>query len=248
LKRTLGGEKTLHDPAGNVYRGPMKTIVITGCTRGLGEALIHEFQKLGHRTMGCGRNLQRIEKLKTAYPTNAQFAALDVTDFEAVENWASAILAASGPPDILINNAGIINEPRNLWEIAPVDFARIMDVNLRGVFHSIKAFAPAMTARKSGMIINLSSGWGRSTSPQVAPYCASKYAIEGMTKALAQELPEGMAAIPLNPGIINTDMLQTCWADGASSYPKAETWAKIAAPYILKLSPKDNGRSVSVPQ
>jgi NAD(P)-dependent dehydrogenase (short-subunit alcohol dehydrogenase family) len=80
----------------------------------------------------------------------------------------------------------------------------------------------------------------------VAPYCASKYAIEGLTKALAQELPAGMAAVPLNPGVIDTDMLRQAWSDGASSYPKAGAWAKVAAPYILKLGPKDNGQSASV--
>jgi NAD(P)-dependent dehydrogenase (short-subunit alcohol dehydrogenase family) len=104
-----------------------------------------------------------------------------------------------------------------------------------------------MVARKEGVIVNFSSGWGRSTSPEVAPYCASKYAIEGLTKALAQELPEGMAAVPLNPGVIDTDMLRQAWNDGAASYPKAEAWAKVAAPFILGLGAKDNGRSVSVP-
>jgi hypothetical protein len=63
---------------------------------------------------------------------------------------------------------------------------------------------------------------------------------------MAEELPEGMAAIPLNPGVIDTDMLRSCWADGATSYPKAETWARTAASFILKLGPKDNGRSLSV--
>ncbi|MEJ1971634.1 MAG: SDR family NAD(P)-dependent oxidoreductase [Lacunisphaera sp.] len=80
----------------------------------------------------------------------------------------------------------------------------------------------------------------------VAPYCASKYAIEGLTQALAQELPAGMAAVPLNPGIIDTDMLRQAWSDGAASYPKAEAWAKVAAPFILGLGPRDNGKPVSV--
>ena len=96
------------------------------------------------------------------------------------------------------------------------------------------------------MIVNLSSGWGRSTSPQVAPYCASKYAVEGLTLALAQELPAGMAAVPLNPGVIDTDMLRQAWADDAGGYPKAEAWAKRAAPFLLGLGPKDNGRSLTV--
>ena len=81
----------------------------------------------------------------------------------------------------------------------------------------------------------------------MATYCATKWAVEGLTKALAEDLPQGMAAVPLNPGVIDTDMLRLCWADGASSYPKAEAWAKIAAPFILGLGPKDNGHSLSVP-
>jgi NAD(P)-dependent dehydrogenase (short-subunit alcohol dehydrogenase family) len=80
----------------------------------------------------------------------------------------------------------------------------------------------------------------------VAPYCASKWAIEGLTKALAEELPEGMAAIPMNPGVIDTDMLRIAWAEGASAHRKADEWAKVAAPYILKLGPAENGRSVTV--
>ena len=100
--------------------------------------------------------------------------------------------------------------------------------------------------RKSGVIVNMSSGWGRSTSPEVAPYCASKYAIEGLTSALAQELPAGMAAVSLNPGVIDTDMLRTAWAEGAASYPKAEEWAKRAAPFLLKLDASDNGGVLTV--
>ena len=119
-------------------------------------------------------------------------------------------------------------------------------MNLRGVANVIRHFVPAMVARKKGVIVNLSSGWGRSTAPEVAPYCASKFAIEGLTQALAQELPAGMAAVALNPGVIDTDMLRSCWADGAASYPKAEAWAKTAAPFILQLGPKDNGRPLSV--
>jgi NAD(P)-dependent dehydrogenase (short-subunit alcohol dehydrogenase family) len=68
-------------------------------------------------------------------------------------------------------------------------------------------------------VLNFSSGWGRSADAEVAPYCATKWAIEGLTLALAQELPPGMAAVPLNPGIINTGMLHSCFGDSASSYP-----------------------------
>ena len=103
-----------------------------------------------------------------------------------------------------------------------------------------------MVKRGSGVVVNLSSGWGRSTAPEVAPYCATKYAVEGLTLALAQELPRGMAAVPLNPGVIDTDMLRQAWADGASAYPKADAWARRAAPFLLGLGAKDNGRSLTV--
>ena len=127
------------------------------------------------------------------------------------------------------------------------EFNKLVDVNIKGVANVIRQFVPAMVARGQGVIVNLSSGWGRSTSAEVAPYCASKFAIEGLTQALAQELPAGMAAVPLNPGVIDTEMLRQCWADGAAGHPKAAEWAEAAAPYILTLGPKDNGRPVSVP-
>jgi NAD(P)-dependent dehydrogenase (short-subunit alcohol dehydrogenase family) len=104
-----------------------------------------------------------------------------------------------------------------------------------------------MVERNHGVIVNFSSGWGRSTSPEVAPYCATKWAIEGLSQALAQELPEGMAAVAFNPGIIDTDMLRTAWGDGAGSYPKAEEWAGRVVPYLLSLGPAENGRPLKAP-
>jgi NAD(P)-dependent dehydrogenase (short-subunit alcohol dehydrogenase family) len=140
-----------------------------------------------------------------------------------------------------------MNRVAPLWEVPAAEFDRLIDVNVKGVANVIRAFVPAMVARKSGVIVNLSSGWGRGTSPQVAPYCASKFAVEGLTKALAQELPRGMAAVPLNPGVIDTDMLRGCWADDAGNYPSAEKWAKKAAPFLLALGAGDNGKSLTVP-
>src|SRR5262249_16467553 len=133
-----------------------------------------------------------------------------------------------------------------LWKVPADEFSSVIDVNVKGVFNVIRAFVPEMVKRERGVIVNLSSGWGRSTAPEVAPYCASKYAIEGLTLALAQDLPNGMGAVPLNPGIIDTDMLRQAWADGAGRYQKPADWAKKAAPLLLALSAKDNGRSLSV--
>ena len=114
------------------------------------------------------------------------------------------------------------------------------------LFNTIKEFLPEMVNMGSGAVVNLSSGWGRSTSPEVAPYCSSKWAVEGLSKALAQELPEGMASVALNPGVIDTDMLRSCWNDNAGMHETPDIWAKRAAPFILNISSEDNGASLTV--
>ncbi|HJZ53869.1 MAG TPA: SDR family oxidoreductase [Gemmataceae bacterium] len=223
-----------------------RIIVITGATRGLGRALVPEFVLRGHAVFGCGRGEKHVAELAATFPAPHTFDVVDVRESRPVRDWADKVLRKHGPPDLLINNAALMNNPAPLWEVPDDEFSTLIDVNVKGVFHVIKAFVPAMVARKSGVIVNLSSGWGRSTSPEVAPYCASKYAVEGLTLALAQELPRGMAAVPLNPGVIDTDMLRQAWADGASAYPSADQWARRAAPFLLGLGAKDNGRSLTV--
>ena len=123
-----------------------------------------------------------------------------------------------GPPDLLINNAAVINANAPLWEVPVEEFQSLIDININGVFHVIRAFVPAMTRRGSGIIVNFSSTWGHSTSSEVAPYCASKWAMEGLSKALADDLPPGMAAVAFNPGVIHTDMLESCFGSGAASF------------------------------
>ena len=221
------------------------TILITGVTRGLGRALAEWYIANGHTVVGCGRSAE-ILNLRFTHPAPHDFTALDVAEENKVALWSEHVLARHGAPDLLINNAALMNTPAPLWQVPAIEFNRLIDVNIKGVTNVIRHFVPAMVQRKAGVIVNLSSGWGRSTSPGVAPYCASKYAVEGLTKALAQDLPSGMAAVPLSPGVIDTDMLRQVWADGASSYPKAEAWAKTAGPFILQLGPKDNGKSLSV--
>jgi NAD(P)-dependent dehydrogenase (short-subunit alcohol dehydrogenase family) len=223
-----------------------RRILLTGATRGLGLALAAEFIKRGHTLIGCGTSQTSITYLGQRWPKPHRFDVVDVSDDAAVARWAANVLA-DGPPDLLINNAAVMNTPARLWQVSAEEFDRLVKVNICGVANIIRHLVPAMVKRKSGVIVNLSSGWGRAVSPEVAPYCASKFAIEGLTKALATELPDGMAAVPLNPGIINTDMLRQAWSDGAKAYPSPDTWAKRAAPFLLALSAKDNGHSLTVP-
>jgi NAD(P)-dependent dehydrogenase (short-subunit alcohol dehydrogenase family) len=221
-------------------------IVITGVTRGLGRALVEEFIKAGHTVAGCGRGSEGILDLRFAHGSPHTFDVVDVANPVKVGIWAAKVLGFGEAPDLLVNNAALMNTPAPLWKVPAEEFKQLIDVNVTGVANVIREFVPAMVAAKKGVIVNFSSGWGRSVSPEVAPYCASKWAIEGLTKALAEELPPGMAAVPLNPGVIDTDMLRQCWAEGAANFAKADAWAKKAAPFILKLGPKDNGRSVTV--
>ena len=224
-----------------------RRILITGAGRGLGLAMTEKFVELGHTVIGCSRQKQHVEALRMRFGQPHRFDAVDVADDAAVIKWAKSALA-DGPPDLLLNNAAVVNGNAPLWEVPPDEFSRVIDVNIKGIYHVLRHFLPAMMARKKGVIVNFSSGWGRSTSPEVAPYCATKYAVEGLTLALAQELPAGMCAVPLNPGIINTDMLQSCFGDSASSYPTPEKWAKKAVPFLLNIGSKDNGRPLTAPQ
>jgi NAD(P)-dependent dehydrogenase (short-subunit alcohol dehydrogenase family) len=222
-------------------------IVLTGATRGLGRALTERFAALGAVVIGCGSSTEGVGRLSKHFGPPHGFAVVDVADAAQVSAWAERVLKQHGPPDLLLNNAAIINRNAVLWEVPSAEFDRVVDVNVKGVANVIRAFAPAMTARGRGVIVNLSSGWGRSTSPEVAPYCATKWAIEGLTQALAQELPSGMAAVALNPGVIDTDMLRSSFGAGAAGYPTPEKWAEKAAPFLLRLGPSDNGKALTAP-
>lgn len=224
-----------------------KCIVLTGVSRGLGRAMVEGFAERGHVVFGCSRSKTALAELRRRFPRPSQFAAVDVSRDAQVRVWAQRVLDAVGPPDLLVNNAGVINPNAPLWQVGDREFSGVVDVNLRGVANLIRWFVPAMIERSRGVIVNISSGWGRATSAKVAPYCATKWAVEGLTQALAQELPEGLAAVAVNPGIINTEMLRSCFGAGAASFPKADTWAERAVPFLLTLGPKDNGRSLTVP-
>ncbi len=223
-----------------------KNIVMTGVTRGLGLAMTEKFIELGHHILGCGRSRDVIETLRSRYRPPHDFAAVDVALESQVEPWAARLLSSHGPPDLLINNAAMINQNAPLWQVPSDEFDRLIDINVKGVANVIRHFLPAMIARKSGLIINFSSGWGRAVAADVAPYCASKWAIEGLTQALAEELPRGMGAIPLNPGVIDTDMLRSCFGGSASRYPAPRKWAEKAVPYILSLNSRDSGKQLTV--
>lgn len=151
-------------------------------------------------------------------------------------------------PELVINNAGRINRNAPLWEVPEEEFEAVLDINVAGAHRILRRVIPILVERGRGICVNMSSGWGRSTSPEVAPYCASKWAIEGLSRALAQELPEGVACASLNPGVIHTRMLESAFGKtGAARCPDPDEWAARAVPFLRSLDASANGQALSVP-
>jgi NAD(P)-dependent dehydrogenase (short-subunit alcohol dehydrogenase family) len=226
---------------------PNRRIVLTGASRGLGRALCEGFAARGHTVFGCARSADAIASLGASFGAPHRFSVVDVSRDDEVAAWAAEVHDAGGPADLVVNNAATITANARLWDVPADAFSRIVDVNLKGVASVIRHFVPEMLARAKGVIVNFSSYWGRSVACDVAPYCATKWAIEGLTAALAEELPPGMAAIALNPGVIDTDMLRSCFGDSAGSYLGADEWAKQSVPFILSLGPEHNAQQLTVP-
>ncbi|KAI5075662.1 hypothetical protein GOP47_0009738 [Adiantum capillus-veneris] len=221
-------------------------VVITGVSGGLGRALALELAQRGYTVVGCGRNeakLLELEKILNG-GTKHLLKKVDVTSDNSVKEFAETVMETKGAPDIVINFAGIINRNGKIWELSAAEFDAVLDVNVKGVANTMRHFLPLMA--KQGLFVNITSGWGRIGAADVAPYCASKWAIEGLTQAVAKEVPQGVAVVALNPGVINTDMLVSCFGPQAALYQSPDTWAPIAADAILNLTAADNGSSLNV--
>lgn len=223
-----------------------RKVLITGVSRGLGKVLAEGILQEGHRVVGCARTISADQQRAASNDEHFRVDSVDLSDDTAVEVWIDDVVRNWGVPDLVINNAGVINENLPLWEVPFEQFQQVLNVNLQGVYSVIRHITPHLLMAKRGVIANVSSGWGRSVAPGVAPYCASKWGIEGMSLALAEELPEGLASVSVNPGVINTDMLQSFFGADASQALDPELWASRAVAFFLALGPEDNGKSTSV--
>lgn len=209
--------------------------------------MVDEFIKLGWTVVGCARDAQAIQALSTRLDDPHLFRVCDVSSEADVERFSIDLVTRVGVPDLLLNNAAVINPNQPLWEMSAQDIDRIVDVNIKGTIAMMRHLLPPMLRRGSGVVVNFSSGWGRGTSPEVAPYCATKWAIEGLSQAVSQETGGKVAVVALNPGIIDTDMLRSTFGSGAGHYPEAKAWAKTAVPFLAGLGPKHNGKALTAP-
>ena len=175
-----------------------KLAAVTGGTRGIGRAIAETFRRDGAEVIVTGRNPGG------KAPEGCEFVAADFSGTEAVDEFANFLVRR--PPDILVNNAGI-NKIAKFAEIDPADFNRIQQVNVNAVFRLCQSVVPEMQARGWGRIVNICSVWGIVGKELRGSYSASKFALAGMTAALAAETAAaGVLVNCVSPGVIETEM------------------------------------------
>ena len=182
----------------------MKNVIITGGSRGIGAACVKAFAQKGYRVFFTyTKSEERAKEL--ALKTGATAICADVTSFYEMKK-AADIIKDYGRIDIIVNNAGI-SQIKLFQNITEDDWDRMFDVNIKGMFITVKTFIDDMIHNKRGRIINISSMWGEKGGSCEVHYSASKAAVIGFTKALAKELaPSGITVNCVSPGVIDTDM------------------------------------------
>ena len=182
-----------------------KLLLITGVSSGFGRALSEQALAQGHRVVGTVRNAQAAQAFEALCPGRAHARLLDVTQFDAIGAMVAEMEAELGAVDVLVNNAGYGHE--GILEESPLsDLRRQFDVNVFGPVAMIKAVLPFMRARRRGHILNITSMGGYMTMPGIAYYCGSKFALEGISDALAREVQAfGIAVTAVAPGSFRTD-------------------------------------------
>lgn len=189
-----------------------KTIFITGGGGGIGGGMAQAFAEKGARIILADLKLSFAEEEAARLPagTDVSTIALDVT---SLESWAAAreaILKSHGPIDVLCNNAGVSSGFKPLVDVSPDEFARVMAINVTGVYNGIHIFAPQMIAQGHGHIVNTSSMNGLNPYGSFAAYSASKFAVLGLSDAVRQELAgHGVGVSTLFPGLTRSRMSES---------------------------------------
>ena len=185
-----------------------QVVLITGASRGIGRCLAAEFVQRGATVVGCGRSRERLQEtldeIRAASPMSTVIAC-DVGDRTQVRAMIDQTLADFGRIDILINNAGI-GMRRPFVETSLDTIEEIIRTNYLGMVHCTYEVLPSMISRGSGHIVNISSGSGQIGTPNMAAYCASKFAMNGFSESLYHELrPLGIHVSVVSPGPVTTD-------------------------------------------
>lgn len=209
----------------------MSHVLITGSRSGIGFATALAFARAGHKVSATMRNANEVSELaKIAASEDLAISVsnLDVDSDASVAEGIDRVVKESGPIDVLVNNAGI-ERTGSVEEIPLAEFRAVMETNYFGAIRCIKAVLPAMRERRSGCIINVASVAGRFANSPFAPYTASKFALEALSEALAQEVkPFDIHVAIVEPGIIDTPMSRHVGvAQPVSAYPQQRRTAAL---------------------
>lgn len=211
-----------------------KVALITGSSRGIGRAVAAKLASDGYAV--CINYIERQDKAEelvkalTAAGCDAMCFQADVADADAVDAMAKAVRERFGHISLLVNNAGIARQCL-FQDISREYWKRIFDVNLNGAFNTIQAVLPNMLHEHSGCIINTSSIWGLHGASCEVAYSATKHAIVGLTRSLAQELaPSGIRVNCVAPGVIDTDMVQVLGSDTLSELADDTPVGRLGTP------------------
>ena len=184
-----------------------KVWFITGASTGFGRLLAEEVLKAGGKVVATARNLDKVSDLEAKYPQTAKALALDVTKQAQVDAAIEQTVAKFGRVDVLVNNAGY-GVAGAIEEVSEAEFMPMFETNVFGLLHVTRAFLPQLRKQRSGHILNLSSIGGVVASPGMGYYNATKFAVEGLSEALAGELgPLGIKVTIVEPGPFRTDFL-----------------------------------------
>jgi NAD(P)-dependent dehydrogenase (short-subunit alcohol dehydrogenase family) len=218
----------------------MKKIVITGTSKGIGLETAIAFAKAGHKVFATLRNPDGAQELKRRIKEEGLdigISKMDVDSNESVNKCMTTLVKLHGPIDVLVNNAGI-ERHGSVEELPMSDFKAIMETNYFGVVRCVKAVLPAMRERQQGCIINVASIAGHIASSPLGAYSASKFALEAVSEALAQEVKSlNIRVAIVEPGIINTQMAQDIKRPGESIYPQVFRFSGLFAASLQTPTP-----------
>jgi NADP-dependent 3-hydroxy acid dehydrogenase YdfG len=199
--------------------------IVTGASRGIGKEIAKKLANEGVKLTLVGSSqdiLQSAKDLNGEGFSNVIAVQADVANEEDMNRVVKSTLEQFGQIDILVNNAGI-GFFKLTEEVTLDDWKKMFEVNVQGVFLGAKVVLPHMKERKSGTIITISSDVGRYTIPNGAAYTASKYAVQGFSGALAQEVRE----YGIRVGTVNPGMVDTYFANSTQGLPEKEEWLKV---------------------
>jgi NAD(P)-dependent dehydrogenase (short-subunit alcohol dehydrogenase family) len=211
--------------------------VVTGGGRGIGAAVARKLAALGASTVICGRTrapLERVAAEIVAAGGQCEAVECDLCQLPAVEALARRVRETFGRLDVLVNNAGIAGPAGPLHQMPPGDWDAVLNTNLRGVYYSIRAFAPLMIEARRGHIINISSLAGKNPLPGGAAYAASKWGLNGLSYSVAEELRQhNIRVAVVCPGSVDTELSPHAGKDKTKML-RAEDVAHVVAMLVTQ--------------